>query len=222
VSKPKIVIALAVICMFLTIMVLGALGGYLSVNSALQDKKGAYDSLQSQYSDYQSSHSHANDAYNALQSSSSSSQSGLDSYKSTHSFTNDEYFSANSQLADAKSQVTSLQSDKTDLNAIISLQDSTVWMNNQVVQQQAGTYIPYSYTANYPGYVKVQVQSTTNSQYVEVIWSANGVNYDNKIVVGASGTAVFPVLPSSLQIRIGNGNIISPGASATTSITYYY
>jgi Flp pilus assembly protein TadG len=81
----------------------------------------------------------------------------------------------------------------------------------------------YQWTANYAGYIIVNVQSsTTSNQYIQVTWTSNGINYSNKITVGDTGTAVFPVLPANnVQITIANTNLLN-GATATVNITYIY
>jgi hypothetical protein len=84
-----------------------------------------------------------------------------------------------------------------DLTSTLDIDKSTVWVDNQTISQPAGSYTDLNFTASYAGYVSVNVQtSTTNTTYVEVIYSAYlGINYDNTITVGTSGTAAFPVLP---------------------------
>jgi predicted PurR-regulated permease PerM len=119
--------------------------------------------------------------------------------------------------------IASLQNQVSDLNSIINLEKSTVWVNDQTVSQPASSYTYWTVSADYAGYISVQVQtSTTTNTYVRVIWSAYGVNYDHQITVGTSGTAVFPVLPcSNIEIRVGNSNIVN-GATETVTITYHY
>jgi len=107
-------------------------------------------------------------------------------------------------------------------NSIINLKKSTVWIDRQTVSQPAGSYTYWRFYAPYAGYVSVRVHSsTTDNTYVRVIWSSHGVNYDHSITVGVSGTAVFPVLPGSIEIRVGNLNLFS-GATETVTITYHY
>jgi hypothetical protein len=138
--------------------------------------------------------------------------------------------SLNSQITDKDNTISSLNSSITNLenqvdnlNSIINLQKSTVWVDDQTVSQPAGSYTHWTVSASYAGYVSVWVQtSTTDNTYVRVIWSSHGVNYDESITVGVSGTAVFPVLPtSSIEIRVGNSNWFS-GATETVTIIYYY
>jgi hypothetical protein len=123
-------------------------------------------------------------------------------YVSTHSHTDGEY---------------------NDLNDIVNLAKSTTWIDDHTISQPASSYTYWTFSANYIGYVSVQVHSsTTDNTYVRVIYSSHGVNYDNQITVGTSGTAVFPLLPSSnIEIRVGNSNWFN-GATETVTIAYYY
>jgi uncharacterized protein YoxC len=128
-----------------------------------------------------------------------------------------------SQISSLNSQVTSLQNQVNDLTDTVNLAKSTVWASNEAVNQVAGSYVYWTRSASYAGYVSVNVQtSTTTNTYVRVIYSSHGASYDNQIGVGTGGTAVFPILPaSSIEIRVGNTNLFN-GASETVTITYYY
>jgi hypothetical protein len=57
--------------------------------------------------------------------------------------------------------------------------------------------------------------------YVEVIWSAYGINYDQRVSLSPGESAAFPVLPTYVEVRVGNTNWFS-GATQTVSIEYYY
>jgi len=131
--------------------------------------------------------------------------------------------SLDSQIASKDSQISSLNSQVSDLTDTVNLAKSTTWVNDQTVSQPASSYTYWTVSASYAGYVSVWVHSsTTDNTYVRVIYSSHGVNYDNQITVGTSGTAVFPLLPSSnIEIRVGNSNWFN-GATETVTITYYY
>ncbi len=110
---------------------------------------------------------------------------------------------------------------------IVNFADSAVWVNDQTISQPAGglgiSYTSWSESVTYAGYVSITVLSSTTAEtYANVVYSAYGVNYDNAINVGTSGTAYFPVLPSSsITVEVGNGNLVN-GATETVTITYYY
>jgi hypothetical protein len=202
VVKREIAVALGAVCIVLAISMVGAVLYQYSIYNNLQS---SYNTLQSNYNDLQSS------------------QSANSAYINDHSHTNEEYESLKSTLTSTQSQLSSTQSQLSSANAIANLQSSSTWLSSATVNQDRGSYYSYTYSAGYAGYVSVYIQSsTTSNQYVEAIWSSNGVDYDKSITTGTSGTAVFPVLPSSnIQIRIGNTNLLN-GATATVTITYYY
>jgi hypothetical protein len=129
------------------------------------------------------------------------------------------------QYAQLQSEVSSLQSQLSDANGINGLHMSTTWLSLATVNQNVGSAVYYQYTADYAGYITVNVQtSTTSNQYVQATWTSQNyrVDYSNKITVGNSGTAMFPVLPSAdIRIYIGNTNLLN-GATATVTITYTY
>jgi predicted PurR-regulated permease PerM len=119
--------------------------------------------------------------------------------------------------------ITSLQSQINNLTNIVNLANSTVWVNDQTVEQGAGSFNTWTETANYAGYVVVWVSS---SAVVEVIYSAYGASFNQTQVISgtqvisAGYTAVFPLLPCS-DITVGVGNVLS-SATEIVTITYYY
>lgn len=125
------------------------------------------------------------------------------------------------KISDLSQQVTSLSSQVANLTSIANLNKSTVWLNFKNVSIQAGYENVWNFISTYAGYVSVQVfSSTTADIYVRVNYAAHGVNYDNQINVGMGGTAVFPVLPASIQISVGNPGMTA--VIATVTIIYYY
>ena len=126
-------------------------------------------------------------------------------------------------LTTANTQIANLQNQISEFNAIGNLTVSKVWVNNQTVTQQAGSYSSWSESADYAGYVSIQVSSSTApNTYANVTYSSHGVNYNTQINVGTKGTANFPILPTSnIIVAVGNG--LSSGIAAeTVTITYYY
>jgi hypothetical protein len=123
------------------------------------------------------------------------------------------------------------------LTSIVSLANSTVWVNDETVSQGAGAYTNWTFSASYAGYVSVFIQtSTVSGTHVQVVYSwygvrygvkfnqdsSYGVNFNQEITVSAGSSAVFPLLPSSsITVGVGNGNILS-SATETVTITYYY
>lgn len=129
--------------------------------------------------------------------------------------------SLNSQITDLQTQIASLNAQIFSLNTIVNLENSTVLVNAHTISQQANYCSYNNFTAGYAGYVSVNVQSSTNNTYVQVVYSSYGVDYNHLIFVGTSGTAVFPVLPANIQVRIGNTNP-SDDATETITIKYYF
>jgi tRNA(His) 5'-end guanylyltransferase len=109
-----------------------------------------------------------------------------------------------------------------ELEDIVSLRKSETWISLPTVSEPANSYVYWTLYTNYPGYVVVTIHtSTTTNNYVEVIWSAYGINYDQRVDLSPRGSAAFPVLPADVEIRVGNTNWFS-GATQTVSIAYYY
>ncbi len=81
----------------------------------------------------------------------------------------------------------------------------------------------YEYGLDYAGYVSVSVESTSNTTYVQLLYAYKGVEFNQNVTVGESGTAYFPVLPAVIEIWVGNtatytGDLVN----ATVSAAYYY
>mgnify|MGYP000683943339 CR=1 FL=1 len=128
----------------------------------------------------------------------------------------------NSQIYNLQSQISDLQNQVNELNKIVNLGKTRVLVDHVTVNQPAGSYVYWRFPVDYAGYLVVTVHtSTTTNTYVRVIWSSHGVNYDETIRVGSGGTARFPVLPGTIEVRVGNTNLIN-GATETVTITYYY
>jgi hypothetical protein len=128
-----------------------------------------------------------------------------------------------SQMADLKNQITFANSTIDRLTAIVNLSNSTIWVNDESINQPAGNFTSWSYSIKYAGYAVVDVlSSSTSNTYVELSYSWNGVNYDNTVNVGSGGSAWFPVLPANnIGVWVINKNF-SSGASETVTITYWY
>jgi hypothetical protein len=185
-----------------------------------------YTTLQSQITNLQNQVNDLNSDKSTLQSQLNSLYTSYQDYVSTHSYSDTEFNSLfteyNSLNAEYGSYVTAHGWTNTEVSDIANLAYSDIWVNNQTVSQPASYYSYWTVSTGYAGYVSVNVQSsTTTNTFVEVVWSAYGISYDNKITVGASGTAVFPVLPASIQVRVGNTNLAN-GATETVTIIYYY
>lgn len=114
-----------------------------------------------------------------------------------------------------------LHSQVNDLTDTANLAKSTTF--NQTINQQAGSYNSWTFSAKYAGYVIVWVQSsTTTNAYARVIYHFLGVTFDTQKTAPVGVKDVFPVLPdSNIEVRVGNSNLVN-GATMTVTITYYY
>ena len=134
-----------------------------------------------------------------------------------------QYFNENSSgTSDLDAQINALNAQIDELNNYLALNASGVMLNNEAVSQAANNYTAYQFDLQYAGYVSVNVQSSTSSTtYVEVLYSAFGINYDENKTVGTSGTAAFPVLPATIEIRVGNTESSGTITGTVTAIYYY-
>lgn len=149
------------------------------------------------------------------------------------------------QIGSLNAQVASLQNSLDQSNSTIeNLQEGVETLNLQIqnylnllylnasmylfsqapVSQNASTYtLLFQDTIQYAGYVGVNVQSTSNTTYVQALYSSFRVNYNNNVTVGFAGTAYFPVLPGTLEIRVGNTDAYQGDfINATATAIYYF
>jgi cell division protein FtsL len=151
-------------------------------------------------------------------------------YTSIISGKDNDILTRDSQIADKNAQIQTLTDQKNQLqtwlqenNSVANFEASSIWVNLKTVSVQASSETIWNFTANYAGYISIQVASsppTTGNFYARVTYASHGVNYDNQINVGTSGTAVFPVLPALIETRVGN--LLTALANATVTISYYY
>jgi hypothetical protein len=73
----------------------------------------------------------------------------------------------------------------------------------------------------YAGFVGVQVQSSSNTTFVELSYASYSVTYDSIVPVGLSGSASFPTLPGPVVIALGNTEANSTVTGTITAIYYY-
>ena len=112
------------------------------------------------------------------------------------------------------------------LNTTLNFGKSIFWVNDQTISQNASSYTSWTFSAKYAGIVSVEIFPTsTLNTYAQVIYSAYehyvyGINYNQLIPVGA-GLATFPIVPSNIEVRVGNTNTLE-AANETVTITYYY
>ena len=116
----------------------------------------------------------------------------LNSYVASHHYTDSAYDAVQNQVS--------------DLTSTLNLYKSTVWVNPQTISQPQDSWYNWTFRADYAGYVSVQVyNSTILNPLAEVVYSYHGIHYDQQTEVGTIGRVTFPIMPSSIEIRVGNG-----------------
>jgi len=151
--------------------------------------------------------------------------------------------SLNSQVSSLNSQILALQADLEQLNSTIDdYREAQAAFNSQVeylfniIYLNVSEYLftPRSftlaantsdtvYTGNiaYAGYVSLTVESSSNTTYVQLVYSSYGVNYNQNVTMGTGGTVVFPVLPGDITVVIGNTEPVDE-VTGTASAIYRY
>ena len=182
----------ALIALSVLVVILVGSSGYLYYQ---------WNTLNTTYQNYVSTHSQTDTQYDSL-------NSNYNSYVSSHSYTNTEH--------------NTLKDERDYLSDIALLKKSAVFIEHETANQPANSYTQWQVSNSYAGYISVYVESsTTSNTYVRVIYSKYGVDYDETITVGTSGTAVFPALPTTISVRVGNTNLIN-GATETVTAVYFY
>ncbi len=125
------------------------------------------------------------------------------------------------QLSALNNTISALNDNMTNYRSIALMSNSTVLLpQQQATVKSNNSTDAYADSVPYAGFIKVQVTSTSTVTFVETAYSNFGVNFDQNITVGNSGTAAFPVLPGNIEVKLGNPDTID--ASVTVTITYYY
>jgi hypothetical protein len=194
------VIALAIVCVILAASLVGVIAVYVPNNSQAQltEKDNTINSLRTQI--------------NAL-------EYQLSSINSTNYVSQIVYL--NSQLADLNDTLTYLSSDYSALQKIVQLGISEVWYDNSFSQDANVTTNLGTAQVDYAGYVVVQATASANTTFAEVLYTFGGVDFDFNKTLGTSGTTLFPLLPGTIEIRIGNIDQSNPN-NVTATITHFY
>ena len=133
-----------------------------------------------------------------------------------------EYDTLQSKYNSLKESYATLQDQYNELKQIANLEKSDTLVASEIVNQPEDSYTKWTFYLDYPGYIEVNVKSsTTTKTYVMCWYDSYGVSYKQRIDVGDSGIACFPVLPGTVYVAVGNYNLLS-GATETVSVTYYY
>lgn len=194
----------------------------LQLRSEIASKDGRIAQLTSQVSDLQGQVNSLQDQLERLQGEKSTLESQVKKLSSENSALKSQISTLQAQLTTLQGENTALKAQVQELQDIVSLRKSETWVSYQTVSEPAGSYVYWTFYAEYPGYVVVTIHtSTTANNYAEVMWSAYGINYDQRVSLSPGESAAFPVLPTYVEVRVGNTNWFG-GATQTVSIEYYY
>lgn len=193
----KVVATLGILCIVLLAGLVSTLAFYMpmvnSLNSQIAEKDNTISSLNSQITQKDNEISSLNSQILNLQ----------------------------NTLASRDSRISSLNLTVYALYEYLYLKVSTLLVYNEVSQEAGSQTVIWLDAMPYAGYVAVSVKSSSNTTYVEASYSYKEVFYHNRVVVGTNGTAAFPVLPTLLEIIVGNTDAGSP-ITATVMAVYYY
>jgi cell division protein FtsL len=132
----------------------------------------------------------------------------------------------NSSVENLKELINVLDSQIQDNLNIIYMNASGSLLQPTTLTQDANssTILPlYTNLVEYSGVVVVDIESTSNTTYAQVIYNSFGVNFNQNVTAGISGKTFFPVLPRGLEIRIGNTEPTgSDPVNSTVAVLYYY
>jgi hypothetical protein len=200
----NVAVALGIVCILLVAGLGGAIAYY---TMTINNKNATYDS-------YVSSHSHSNSDYDALNSQVGNLQNQNNQLRT--------WLNGNETLLNQAQ--TWLDGNETLLN---QTQDSwrALWnflllnysmiVYNRTISQPANSYTEIPFLAFNAGYFSVNVTSSaTDTTYIEVFYSAHGINYNNTITVGTNGTADFPFVPNASYI-VPNASYIEEPSGGT-------
>ena len=201
-SNPKIVvIALAIICVILAASLVGVIAIYQPNGSQAQlaAKDSTISSLQAQIASLEDRLANTVNA---------------SAYVTEIAYLNQQLLALNDTL-------TSAYSDLSSLEGILQLQTSGTLYDANFIQDANATTTVWNSQLDYAGYIVVQATASANTTYAEVIYSYAGANFDYNQTLGTSGTALFPVLPGTVVVKIGNTNQTATNG-ITATVTYYY
>jgi TolA-binding protein len=187
------VIALAVVCIVLAASLVGVFVVYQPTNlqAQIKDKNSKISTLQTQVENLTTQLASANSVSTADQ----------------------------NQISSLNTELTNLTNQVNSASSIMTMQSTETLVNSASTTFTNSTTV-FDNKLPYPGYVVVQATSNSTTTYAQVIYSVSGVNYNQTVTVGKSGTAAFPVLPTTVEIIIGATD--KTAVSETTIITYTY
>ncbi len=198
--KP-VAISLALACIILSAGLVGAIAVYLPMVNDLETKVGERDT-------------------------------SISSLNSQVTSLNSQILLLQGELNQTNSTIQNLQAGIANLNSQIASYLQLLYLNvsaylfvdEPLTEQNASEYTTiFNDLLEYAGYVGVSVQSTSNTTYVQLLYTYYEVTYDESVTVETAGTAYFPVLPGPVKIRVGNTDVYTGDLlNATLSVIYVY
>ena len=120
-------------------------------------------------------------------------------------------------------QIGNLSEQVNGLWDVLYLRVSVTPVLNQEFSLATGeNSIVFGDIVEYAGYFIVSVESSSNTTFVQMTYSSFGINFDQTIIVGTSGSAGFPGLPAeSIDVILGNTEL-ADSVNGTVTVTYNY
>jgi hypothetical protein len=200
------VIALAVVCVILAASLIGIIAVNLPNQAQIAEKDNTINSLNQQISALELQLSQKPDAT---------------TYQTQNTSYVTQIASLNSQLSDLNDTLTYVYADYANLQSIVQLGKSGILYDATSTQNANTTTTLWNDQLDYAGYIVVQATASSNTTYAQVLFTYGEVNFDYNQTLGTAGTAIFPVLPGIVEVRVGN-TIASDLNNATVKATYYY
>ncbi len=202
-SNPKIVvIALAVICIVLGASLVGVIAVYKpndpEMQAQLAEKEDTITSLQTQLAALQEQLSRT---------------VNVSTYVTQIAY-------LNQQLAALNDTLTEAYSNLYDLEAVLRLEASGVLYSGTVNQTANTNATVWNDYLDYAGYVLVEATALSSTTYAQVKYTYSDYTIDLNQTLGTTGTAIFPILPATVEVKIGNLDTVENSANAT--VTYFY
>jgi cell division protein FtsL len=192
-------IALLVICVVL-------IAGLISVFVVYQPTN-----LQAQITEKNNEISKLNNEISTLQTQIANLTSQLSSVPNVQTYEN--------QIASLNAEITNYTGQLNSAQSVLTMQSTETLIDAETFVVANSTNV-YDKTLPYPGYIVIQETSSSNTTWAQTTYSDVGVNFNQNVTLGTSGSIAFPVLPTAVEVNIGQTGNVS--GNATVTLTYYY
>lgn len=205
------IIALALVCVVLAASLVTVVAVYLPMQVA--DKDAKIKLLNQEIVDLEFNLSSVPDL--------TTYQNQITSYVSQIAYLNSQINSLNTQLSDYNDTLASIYADYANLQNIVQLGKYGILYNATLTQNPNSSTALWNNQLSYAGYIIVQATASSDTTYAQVRYAFGEDLLDYNQTIGTSGTAIFPVLPSVVEVRLGN-TMQSDSNNATATVVYYY